>query len=283
VSGVGSLLSIRGTTRLAAVIGDPVRHSRSPSIHNAAFAALGIDWVYLAFPVAGGQGHDALRAMRTLGIDGLSVTMPLKGEIAGAVDRRTEAVARLGACNCVARDGNELVGHNTDGGGFVAALKSELGCDPSGSRVAVIGAGGAARAIVHALGQSGVDHLVVVNRSPDNAAVAAALAPQAVVGSLDLLPDVDIVVNATSIGMEGGPPGSPVPADLLRSHHLVADIVYQPLDTPLLRDARLIGAQTIGGLGMLVHQAAIAFELWTGLAAPLDAMSEAVRIGLADA
>jgi shikimate dehydrogenase len=219
--------------------------------------------------------------MRTLGIDGLSVTMPLKDEIAAAVDRRSDAVVRLGACNCVVRDGDELVGHNTDGLGFVAALRSETTVDLDDSHVVVLGAGGAARAIVHALGQVGVGRITVINRSPEKASAAASLTTRAIVGSIDDIPEADVVVNATSIGMDGGPSGSPVPADRLRPHHLVADIVYQPRQTVLMTEAEACGARTVGGLGMLAHQAAIAFELWTGEQAPIEVMTNVVRSGLA--
>lgn len=272
---------VSGATRLAAVIGDPVRHSRSPQIHNAAFAALDLDWIYLALPVAAERGADAVEAMRTMGIEGLSVTMPHKQAVARAVDRRTGAVDLLGACNCVFRDGPFLVGDNTDGPGFVRSL-ADVGVDPGGAVVAVVGGGGAARSIIDALARAGAERVVVVNRDPGRARSAASLRSCAEVGTADDLASVDIIVNATSVGMTGGPASGsvPIPLDLIMARHVVADIVYQPEMTPLLAAASDRGATIVGGLGMLVHQAAIAFELWTGEPAPLEVMTAAARSSL---
>ncbi len=277
---------ITGQTRLAAVIGDPVRHSLSPAIHNAGFEALDLDWAYVALPVSAGGGADALAAMATFGLEGLSVTMPLKDEIAAAVDVASDAVTALGACNCVVRDGDRLVGHNTDGDGFVQALTEESGESVDGKSIAVVGAGGAARAIIDALGRTGAASIVVVNRTLDRAERAAALASVATVAAADqaveAIATCDVVVNATSVGMGWVPGGSvgaadfPIPLEALRSGQVVADIVYQPLETPLLAEARARKLVTVGGVGMLVHQAAIAFEHWTGQPAPLDAMRAAV-------
>ncbi len=277
---------ITGQTRLAAVIGDPVRHSLSPAIHNAGFEALDLDWAYVALPVSAGGGADALAAMATFGLEGLSVTMPLKDEIAAAVDVASDAVTALGACNCVVRDGDRLVGHNTDGDGFIRALTEESGESVDGKSVAVVGAGGAARAIIDALGRTGAASIAVVNRTLDRAERAAALASVASVAAADQAVEAiaacDVVVNATSVGMGWVPGGSvgaadlPIPLEALRSGQVVADIVYQPLETPLLAEARARKLVTVGGVGMLVHQAAIAFEHWTGQPAPLDAMRAAV-------
>lgn len=254
----------------------------SPTIHNASFAALGLDWVYVALPVPAGAAGAAVEAMRVLGIDGLSVTMPHKDDVAAAVDRRTDAVERLGACNCVFRDGDELVGDNTDGDGWVRAFQADTGVAVAGSRLAVLGAGGAARAIVEAAGRAGAEDIVVVNRSAAPAEHAASLATVGRVGTVDDLGDLEIVVNATSVGMAGGPDpsGIPLSGTWIEQHHTVADIVYQPRSTPLLDEARRRGARTSGGLGMLVHQAATAFERWTGSTAPIDVMTDAVVDGL---
>ena len=158
-----------GSTRVAGVIGDPVRHSLSPALHNAAFSALGLDWTYLAFEVPSGQGADAVAAMRVLGIDGLSVTMPHKDTVAAAVDELSPAAALLGAVNCVRRDGDRLIGENTDGAGFLRSLRTQAGVDPAGLHTVVLGAGGAARAVIVALAADGA-LVTVVNRSPDAAA-----------------------------------------------------------------------------------------------------------------
>ncbi len=278
-------LELSGSTRIAGVIGDPVRHSLSPLIHNAGFAELGLDWAYVALPVAAGDGAAAVEAMRTFGIDGLSVTMPHKDVVAATVDQQSPAVQALGACNCVYRDGDQLVGDNTDGAGFVASLTAE-GVEVAGRSVGVIGAGGAARAIVDAVGRADASRIVIVNRSQDRANVAAALSDAAVVGDVAALGDVDIVVNATSIGM-GAPTSSTEPGDVpvdpqrLDTNHVVVDIAYQPLVTPLMAQCEARGIRTIGGLGMLIHQAAAAFEHWTGEKAPVEAMTQAVNDHLA--
>lgn len=268
--------TITGQTRLAGVIGDPVRHSVSPAIHNAAFEAAGLDWRYLAFPVSAGRAGDAIAAMDVLGIEGLSVTMPHKADVFEALDHHTPAAAALGACNCVFRsDDGRLVGDNTDGDGFVAALHANSDRRIVGSNVVVLGAGGAARSIVDALGRAGAASIAVLNRTRTRADAVAELAAVAHVADFDALGDADIVVNATSIGMQGGPDPdrSPIPSELLRPQHLVADIVYSPQITPLLSEAMNVGADTLGGLPMLVHQAVAQFEHWTGVAAPLEAMT----------
>jgi shikimate dehydrogenase len=267
--------AVSGSTRLAAVIGDPVRHSLSPALHNAAFRAVRLDWVYLALPVPAGEAPAALAGMRALGSEGLSVTMPHKEAVAVAVDRLGDAAARLRAVNCVRREGDVLVGENTDGAGFVRSLREEAGVDPSGARAVVIGAGGAARAVIVALASAGADSVVVVNRDEGRARAAAALAGVASVGAAAAVADADLVVNATPVGM-GGAPGLPLDPDLLGPRHLVADLVYHPPVTPLLAEAARRGARPLGGIGMLLYQAAIAWEMWTGLAAPVDAMRTAV-------
>jgi shikimate dehydrogenase len=263
------------------VIGDPVRHSRSPQIHNAAFAALGIDWASVAFPVPAGRAVAALEGMRALGIEGLSVTMPHKEAVTDAVDRLTEAAAVLGAVNCVARDGDELVGDNTDGPGFLRALAAEAAFDPAGRTVAVVGAGGAARAVVVALAQAGAADVAVVNRTPEAAERAAALAgPGGRVAAPPAIAEVDLVVNATPLGMVGERLGRlPFDPELVHAGQVVADLVYEPAETALLVAVRARGAVGLNGLGMLVHQAALQLERWTGRPAPVDAMTAAVRAG----
>ena len=269
---------VSGRTGVVAVIGDPVRHSLSPAIHNAAFDALGLDLVYVAFPVPAGKASQAVEAVRLLDLVGLSVTMPHKAAVAAAVDRCTPAAERLGAVNCVFRHGNELVGDNTDGGGFVDAFTAQTGEHFDGASVAVLGAGGAARAVIDAVAAAGAREVLVVNRSADPARTAAQLSPRARVAIPEEVAGADIVVNATSVGMTGGPaPGaSPLEPTLLNREQIVCDLVYQPRTTPLLVVAGERGARTVGGLGMLVHQAARAFRSWTGHPAPLEAMEAAV-------
>jgi shikimate dehydrogenase len=202
--------------------------------------------------------------MRTLGIRGFAVTTPHKSDVAAAVDEVDAAAAALRSVNTVVlRDDGSTFGTSTDGDGFVDSLRA-AGCEPTGARVVVLGAGGAARSIVDALGRADVEDLVVVNRSAAPAEACAALAPVGRVGTLDHLADADILVNATSVGM--GTEESPVPATVLHADLTVADIVYHPLETALLRAAGAVGATPVDGLGMLVHQACRQQVLWTGVA-----------------
>ena len=273
-----SVASISGATELAAVIGDPVRHSLSPAIFNAAFAATGIDCVFLALQVGAGQSGAAIQAFRTLGWKGMSVTMPHKSDISGLVDRLTPVAARLGAVNSVFRSGGSVVGDSTDGAGFIDSLR-EVGREVAARRCVLLGAGGAARAVVLALAEAGAGSVVVVNRTAAAGERTAALAPGlARTGQADEVRDADLVVNATPVGM-GSDLGLPVDDSLLRSGQIVVDLVYHPRETPLLQAAKSVGATTVGGLGMLVHQAAHQFHHWTGEDPPLEAMWAAARAG----
>ncbi len=263
---------ITGATRLAAVIGSPVRHSRSPAIQNAAFAAAGLDWVYVALEVATGRGTEAVRALPTLGIAGANVTMPHKAAAAAACDARTPAAARLQSVNTViVRDDGSLLGDSTDGEGFLRSL-ADAGLDPSGRSVLLLGAGGAARAVAAALVERGARVEIAARRRDAADELARVVGGVAVVAWPDAGPAAaEIVVNATPLGMGGQDAPPVVPA----AEQWIVDLVYHPLDTPWLLRARAAGAHPVGGLGMLVHQAALSFEAWTGVAAPLDAMRAA--------
>jgi shikimate dehydrogenase len=258
---------ITGATRVAAVIGDPVRHSLSPALHNAAFAAGRLDWRFVAFEVAAGSGSAAVEAMRSLGIAGLAVTMPHKAEVAAAVDEVDPSARALRSVNTVVlRPDGSTFGASTDGPGFVDSLVAR-GVTMGGSRIVVIGAGAAARSIVDALGRSEVSDIAVVNRSPARVPEVIGLAPMARPGSPVDVGAADVVVNTTSVGMAGSDGAGDVPFDvgLLHADLTVVDIVYHPLRTPLLVAAERAGAATVDGLGMLVHQAVRQQELWTGV------------------
>ena len=269
------------STQLAAVIGSPVRHSLSPAIHNAAFAATGLDWAYLAFDVDEAAVGAALAGSRALGLRGLSVTMPLKEAVARTVDRLSDRARILGAVNTVVVRPSGLVGDNTDGPGFMAALPG--GWEATGRRCLVAGAGGAARAVILALAEAGAAEIVVVNRSEERAATAVALAPGvARPGAFADVAGADLVVNATPSGMAGTPiaAGTLIGPELLRAGQVVVDLVYHPVRTALLEAASDRGAVAVDGVGMLVHQAAHAFTLWTGMPAPVEAMAAAARAAL---
>jgi len=270
---------LSGTTRLAAVIGAPIRHSLSPAIFNAAFECCELDWVYLAFEVPEGEARAALEAVRALGIGGLSVTMPHKDAVAELVEHCTPEAAALHAVNCVVPTGDGFVGENTDGPGFLDSLRAETGFDVAGRRTVVLGAGGAARAIVLALSRAGASEVSVVNRTPERAETAAALAgPVGRVSTGDAIGQADLVVNATSVGMGDG--RLPFDPAMLTAGQVVADIVYHPSPTPLVAAALDRGVVAVDGLGMLVHQAAHAFRLWTGVEPPIEVMTTAARAAL---
>lgn len=266
--------------RVCWVIGSPIEHSLSPVIHNAAFAALDLDWTYFAVAVPDGRVGAAVAAMRSLRLAGMSVTMPHKEAAAVAVDSVTPRAERLGAANCVAWRGTQLEGDSTDGAGFLDALRDDHAWEPAGRRAVVIGAGGAARAVIAALAEGGAASVGVLNRSADRAHRAASLA--GTVGRVAHAGEVDradLVVNATPIGM-GADGGLPVDIDRLGAGQLVADLVYDPIETPLLAAARRQGAVAVNGLGMLVHQAAHAFRAWTGEDPPVAVMSAAAVAAL---
>jgi shikimate dehydrogenase len=268
---------------VAALIGSPVGHSLSPAIHQAAFDAAGLDWTYVAFDVPIGRADEALAAMRLLGIAGLSVTTPHKEQVAGAVDGLAPAASALRSVNTVVReDDGRLVGHSTDGQGFVSALHAD-GVDVCGMHVAVLGAGAAARSVVAALDRAGAADIAVFNRTPAKLADVVALAPltahAAEADGTEQLAAAELIVNATSIGFASD--DLPLDPALLHPEHLVADLVYHPLDTALLRAARDAGARTFDGLGMLVHQAAQQQQLWLGQLPDVAVMRRAAETELA--
>ncbi|MHB1518556.1 MAG: shikimate dehydrogenase [Acidimicrobiales bacterium] len=282
---------LSAATVVVGVIGDPVAHSLSPLIHNACFDALGLPWISVGFPVRAGRAPDALHGAIALGIRGLSVTMPHKEAVA-AIGERTLLVEALGAANCVVAGDGGWVAHNTDGPGFVTSLRRELEFEPDDRRCLVVGAGGAARAIIAALAEAGAREVVVVNRSEWRAEQALVLAGPA--GRRGVTADAsgcDLVVNATPVGMDPGEDGAgspggrvgreaapawPVEPIHLGPGQVVVDLVYHPPVTPWLEAAARRGATAVNGLGMLVHQAAAQLRLWTGCEPPIEAMWEAL-------
>ncbi len=270
---------LSGTSSVAGIIGWPVDLSLSPAIHNAAFDAAGLDWVYVAFPVPPGEAGRAVGSMRALGIRGLNVTMPHKRDVIDAVDELSPQAERAGAVNTIVSAGGRLVGENTDGPGFVRFLVRDAGVDPAGARCLVLGAGGAARAIAIAMSDAGAS-VTVAARRHEQAEEVAALAKDARAVPFDIatigseLGAVNLIVNATPLGREN----ERLPFDLgrLGERHVVVDLIYHPETTPLVRTARAQGASAFNGLGMLLHQAALSFEAWTGVEAPIEAMRAAL-------
>ena len=259
-------------TQLCGVILHPALHTRSPAMHNAAFGALGLDAVYLAFDVPPDRLADALAGARALGVRQLAVSIPHKEAVIAHLDEFDETARRIGAVNTVTRRGARLVGSNTDWIGAVRALERET---PLGGRdVVVLGAGGAARAVVFGALDRGA-RVAVLNRGVERAAQLAKELGAARSGRLEELAEIpcDVLVNATSVGLRSD--ASPVPAEAIPRGAVVLDLVYDPVETRLLRDARARGARGISGKWMLVYQAAEQLALWSGREAPVDVMAEA--------
>lgn len=269
-------------TRVGAVIGAPVLHSLSPALHNAAFAELGIDAVYVALHVEPEALAAAVAGFRALGFLGVSVTVPHKESVARLCDRLASPAQTIGAVNCLVLERRgpsmEIIGHNTDAGGFVDSLRLDAGMDPAGARVVLLGAGGAARAVAAGLGQAGAAAIHVIARNPGPVAWAQAL-PWTDDALLQACAACDLLVDCTSTGL--GPERearipAPIPVHALPDHAVVASLVYHR-EPGLLALARARGLATLSGAGMLVHQGARAFELWTGKRAPVAAMWTALR------
>ncbi len=274
--------AISGTTTVVGIVGYPVAHSLSPAIHNAAFAAAGLEWLMIPLPVAPDDGALIVPAIRSLGLAGAAVTMPHKEVVSNSVDALDPAAQALKSVNTiVVEQGGRTVGYSTDGAGFVASLLAG-GADVAGRRVVIVGAGAAARSVVDALGRSDCASIEIVNRTAESARFAAGLAPMASavdeVDAGDCLARADVIVNATSVGMASDE--NPIPPGVLHDDQIVVDLVYHPRETALLREARRVGAVTIDGLGMLVHQAALQHRLWTGNTADLASMWDAADAAL---
>lgn len=263
---------ISAATKLYAVIGDPVGHSLGPVMHNRAFGALGHDGAYLAFRVT--DIVSAVTGIRALGIRGISITIPHKISVMPHLDHCDDLALEIGAVNTIVNDNGHLKGYNTDCLGAVRALGTAT--QIKGRRVVVVGAGGAARAVAFGIREAG-GVLTIANRTRNTGeSLAAELDAQFVPLAETGGGAWDILINTTSVGMSPNDGEMPVLERALNGDMVVMDAVYNPLKTRLLKHAEEMGCVTVGGVGMFVHQGAIQFELWTGSAAPLDAMEDAV-------
>lgn len=270
-------------TRLAGIIGHPVAHSLSPVFQGAAFRTSGLDAAYEYWDTPPEALAGRLVSLRDPRYLGANVTIPHKEAVIPLLDELGGQSARVGAVNTIVNREGRLFGFNTDGPGFVAALRNEAGFDPAGRDILLVGAGGAARGIAFALAEARSARVDIWNRTADRAdrlaeAVAATGAQVSAVSSLDPR-RYHCIVNCTSAGMHGGGAESVSPCDFsgARSAALAVDIVYAPERTPFLAEAGRHGLKTLGGLPMLIYQGALAFELWTGARAPIDVMFEAAR------
>jgi shikimate dehydrogenase len=288
---------IDAQTKLVGVMGWPIAHSLSPAMHNAAFDALGLNWRYVAFPVRPGEVRQAIDGLKALGFRGTNVTVPHKEAVIPHLDAIPERVRRFGALNTIIIDRDDegqctLKGENTDVEGFVYALR-QAGFDPRGRRVMIVGAGGGARGVVYGLCGAGAAQVVVLNRTParaerlvadlsahpcDTQLRCEALNPESLSQNAR---EADLLVNTTTVGMWPHVDASIWPDDRpIPGHLAVCDLVYRPLETKLLRQASATGAPAIDGLGMLIAQGALSFEMWTGQWPPEDVMRAACEAEL---
>ncbi len=283
--------AITGQTRVVGVWGHPVGHSRSPVMHNAALAALGLDWVYAAFDVPPARLAEAVMGVRGLGLVGVNVTVPLKELLPPLLDTLSDEARRIGAVNTIVNQDGVLHGDSTDGGGFLRALAEAGGPGLAGRRALLLGAGGSARAVAFALAGQGCE-IVVANRTAHKAhALADAVngcfgGRASAAGWGEDAGRVDLVVNATSLGLSPHPDAMPIlPPRLFDARPFVYDLIYNPAETRLLQAAREAGCPVSSGLGMLAWQGALSLSLWTGRPLsemPIAAMLRAISPGLGE-
>ena len=256
-------MRINGSTVLVGVIGNPVKHSLSPAILNAAFREAEMNWVYTAFETREEKLADAIEGIRALGIAGLSVTMPHKAKVFPLMDEISDSAQMLGVVNCIVNDGKKLKGYNTDGDGFLDAVAHDSGLNMVGKKVLIIGSGGSARSIIYSLSKAGVGEIAVINRTKKKALDAIELAgPVARYVEEDKISKVaaeaDLVVNATPIGMSdaGTTTKFPIEPNLFSEGQLAVDLIYHPLSTPWMEALKNRKVEVYGGLSMLIFQAA---------------------------
>ena len=269
------------------IIGYPIGHSISPIFQQAGLDHLGIDATYEKWEVTLDGVGEFVAALRAPGTWGINITVPHKQAVIPFLDEVDEWATAAGAVNTIVNRDGRLSGHNTDGPGFLRALLVETGYSPAGTRALILGAGGAARGILLALARGGVESMVIANRTLERAEALAQLAKDNDVQAeaVALLPgaltqaavSADLIVNCTTVGMSHGPDeqGSPLLAAQIPASAIVNDLVYNPMETPLLREAATAGATTLGGLHMLVYQGVLSFQMWTGQDAPVAVMMEA--------
>lgn len=275
-------MEIDSRTGLIGLLGHPVGHSKSPVMMNQAFQTASLPFVYLAFDVPPQELAAAVRGLRALECRGWNVTIPHKVSIIDYLDELDESARKIGAVNTVVNDDGYLIGKNTDGAGYLQSLKEEMKVNPRESQVVILGAGGAARAVAHALVAAGVEELVIANRTVSRGEELAAslgsgvqAVPLEEVGRW--IKEATLLVQTTSVGMEPDREGIPIDPALLHERLIVSDLVYNPYHTRLLKEAKARGSRIHSGLGMLVHQAALAFTHWTGKPAPLEKMWQAAQ------
>ncbi|MBE0429464.1 MAG: shikimate dehydrogenase [Thermoleophilia bacterium] len=282
-------MNITANTRLLGILGDPVSHSLSPVMHNAAYQEMGLDLCYVPLHVSPDALADAVSGIKAMRFMGANVTIPHKVPVVPLLDRLADSAVRTGAVNTLVNSDGMLVGHNTDGAGFIRSLEERISIDYSASPVIIAGAGGAARSVGVALADRGVPRITIINRSRQRAQefhdLLAAGFPQLEIFMMvpesdygELMRSSPLVINATPLGMNERLKMVPLKVDAISKYHVVCDLVYgRSQETPLLVAAREKGATILGGLGMLLHQGAVAIRLWTGIEPPIEVMRRAIE------
>lgn len=295
--------AVSGKTRVCGIFGCPIGHSFSPAMHNVAFEHLGLDWVYVPYSVEPGSLPSAVAAVKSLNLAGVNVTVPHKQEAAGLMDNLSPAARLSGAVNTIVNSKGKLVGHNTDGEGFIQGLRESTGIIPNYGATIILGAGGAARAVAAALALNNMPEIFVSNRTSSKAAALAELInnntdckvsvlawPECYRESnlkekgkwQEILKRVSLVVQTTPLGMHPRENEEiPFPFNFLCPEHTVVDLVYNPSYTNFMEQSNKYGARVLNGIGMLLHQGAIAFKLWTGLEPPIEVMRKALHSEIA--
>jgi shikimate dehydrogenase len=282
-------LQVRATTKVYGIFGHPVSHSLSPIMHNAAFRKLNLDCVYVAFDIHPDNLESATRAIKSMGIAGVNVTIPHKERIISFLDGTAPEVAQTGAVNTIKNEDGKLTGYNTDVQGFLMAIEEDLGVTPKGLRIFLLGAGGAARAVLTGLCMTGASEIRIINRTLLKATALASEFKKSYedisiksyaledTGSVERsLRGADLLINASSTGMEGVA-SMELQMELLPKQSLVYDLVYKPRQTALLKKAKALGLKSAGGISMLLYQGAKSLEIWTGEVAPVDEMRKAIE------
>jgi len=280
---------ISGTTKICGVIGDPIEHTLSPIMQNAAFEAMELDYAFLAFKVQVKEVGNAINGMRALNIHGFNVTMPHKNAVIKYLDEIDPTAKTIASVNTILNKDGRLFGFNTDGVGALNALEQN-GVSIKGKKVLLLGAGGAGKAIAYTLSQES-DEFVILNRTPKQAEELSAILKQKFKKKIkagtfspesikDNIADADVLINATSVGMAPNPDQTPTLSEWLKPELVVMDIIYNPLETKLSKDAKAAGAKVISGVEMLIYQGAASFEILTACNAPIDVMKQAALIHL---
>lgn len=281
-------MKVTGETKVIGIFGYPVRHSLSPLMQNAAIEALGLNYIYIPFEVKPEELELAVNGIRALGIMGVNVTVPHKEAVIPFLDEIDEDAKLIGAVNTILNKNGRLIGYNTDSRGYIRSLREDAGFETKGKKILVIGAGGAARGIIAGLSMNDASHIFIANRTVEKgerlalefkdkfSAIRFSSIPLSSLKDPNILSQVDLIVNASSMGLDEGAPD--VEFLLTPSHTLVSDIVYKPSVTPFLKKAQDAGRKTLGGIGMLIYQGAISLEIWTSQKAPVEVMKSSLSI-----